>query len=292
MDRRGKIVVAPLPHATETMHQRTAPTLLAAALLACAGHAAAQDREDDRFTLRLGAMSAAAETDLSASTTFMGEPYRFSQGFDFGSDEWVPRIDGVFRLSNRQRLVFDYFNYDKKRRETLGQDLSYDDITLPEGSWAEAELDFQLASLMYDFAVVEGDNFSLGLQIGAEWAKATASLEARAGEDRWIDSTSEDGYAPVVGVRFTARPGERWLLNLQGQYLDAGWGDFGDYDGSISRVNAFAEYRLSDNFGLFAGYEWYRLDVKRSVSGDGIRDGLVGWDQRFKGPVVGVTFAF
>ena len=276
------------------MQLRTIPTLLAAALLATAGHASAQQTgsEDDRFTLRLGAMSAKAETELSASTTFMDEPYSFSQGFDFGSSEWVPRVDGVFRMSDRQRLIFDYFNYDKKRRETLGQDLSYDDITIPEGSWAEAELDFQLASLLYDFAVVEGETFSMGLQIGAEWAKATASLEARAGEDRWIDSTSESGYAPVVGVRFTARPGERWLLNLQGQYLDAGWGDFGDYDGSISRANALAEYRFSDNFGLFAGYEWYRLDVKRSVTGDNMRDGLVGWDQRFKGPVVGVTFAF
>ncbi len=274
------------------MQLRTVPTLIAVALLATAGHAAAQDQQADRFTLRLGAMSAAAETELSASTTFMDEPYSFSQGFDFGSDEWVPRIDGVFRFSDRQRLIFDYFNYDKKRRETLGEDISYDDITIPEGSWAEAELDFQLASLLYDFAVVESERFSVGLQIGAEWAKATASLEARAGEDRWIDSTSEDGYAPVVGLRLTARPSDRWLLNLQGQYLDAGWGDFGDYDGSISRANALAEYRFTDNFGLFAGYEWYRLDVKRTVTGDGIRDGIVGWDQRFKGPVVGVTFAF
>ena len=96
----------------------------------------------------------------------------------------------------------------------------------------------------------------------------------------------------MVGVRFTARPGDRWLLNLQGQYLDAGWGDFGDYDGSISRINAVAEYRFTDNFGLFGGYEWYRLDVKRDVRGDFIEDGIVGWDQRFKGPVVGVTLAF
>lgn len=274
------------------MQLRPASSLLAVALLACAGQAAAQDAREDRFALRLGAMSASAETTLSASTTYMDEPYSFSQGFDFGSDEIVPRIDGMFRLSERQRLVFDYFNYDKSRRETLGQDLSYDDITIPEGSYAEAELDFQLASLLYDYSVVQTDSFSLGLQIGAEWAKAKATLVAEAGEDRWSDDTSEDGYAPVVGVRLTARPGERWLLNLQGQYLDADWGDFGDYDGSITRANAVAEYRFTRNFGLFAGYEWYRLDIKRTVSGDGMRDGLAGWDQRFKGPVVGVTLAF
>ena len=60
----------------------------------------------------------------------------------------------------------------------------------------------------------------------------------------------------------------------------------------ISRANALAEYRFTDNFGMFAGYEWYRLDVQRDVRGDFIEDGIVGWDQRFKGPVVGVTLAF
>lgn len=271
--------------------RRTAP-LAAALLLACAGHAAAQDQSSDRFTLRLGAMAADAETTLSASTLYQNEPYSFSETFDYGSDEWVPRIDGVFRVSERQRLVFDYFNYDKKRRETLGENISYDDITIPAGSYAEAELDFQLASLLYDYSVVENESFSLGLQIGAEWAKAKASLVAEAGEDRWADSASEDGFAPVVGLRLTARPSERWLLNLQGQYLNANWGDFGDYDGSISRINAVAEYRFTDSFGLFAGYEWYRLEVQKDVRGDDLQDGIVGWDQRFKGPVVGVTFAF
>lgn len=270
---------------------RFVSTLLPLALLASAA-AHAQDQEADRFTLRVGAMSASADTTLSASTTFMGEPYRFSEDFDFGSDEWVPRIDGVFRLSDRQRLVFDYWNYDKKRVETLDSDISYDDVTIPAGSFAAAQLDFQLASLMYDYAVVENEDFSLGLQIGAEWAKAEASLDAQAGDYRWRDSASETGYAPVIGARMTARPGERWLLNLQAQYLDADWGDFGDYSGSISRLNALAEYRFTDNFGIYGGYEWYRLDVKREVSGDFIEDGIVGWDQRFKGPVVGVTFAF
>ncbi|KAF1687246.1 hypothetical protein B1992_04490 [Pseudoxanthomonas broegbernensis] len=273
------------------MQPRHAVSVLAAALLACIA-AGAHAQEADRFTLRLGAMSAAADTTLSASTTHQGQPYRFSESFDFGGKEWVPRVDGVFRFGDRHRLVFDYFNYDKKRRETLDEDIAYDEVTIPAGSHAQAELDFQLASLMYDYAVVENDGFSLGLQIGAEWAKATASLEAQADGDRWSDSAGEDGVAPVVGVRLTARPGERWLFNLQAQYLDADWGDFGDYDGSISRANALAEYRFTRNFGLFAGYEWYRLDVKRTIAGEDMRDGIVGWDQRFKGPVVGVTFAF
>lgn len=257
---------------------------LASALAAPQAHAAS---DDDRFTLRLGAMDVDAQGEITANTVFQGEDLQFAQDFDFGGKEIVPRVDGVFRFGDRSRLIFDYFKYDKDREATLNEDLSYDDVTLPAGSFARAETRFQLASLMYDYAIVESDSVSVGLQIGAEWAKLEGNLYAEAGEDSYEGSSSEDGYAPVVGARVTFTPGEKWLINLQGQYLDAGWGDFGEYDGSISRANALVEYRFTENFGLFAGYDWFKLDATKAGS-----DGVLGLDQRFKGPVAGVTLAF
>lgn len=250
--------------------------------------AAAQAAEgDDRFTLRLGAMNVDAYGELRGSTVFEGDALRFSEDFDFGSKEWVPRVDGVFRFGERNRLIFDYFRYDKSRTATLGEDLSYDDTTIPAGSFARGEVEFQLASLVYDFAVIDGERSSLGLQVGAEWARLKGSVHAESGEDRYRDSESETGYAPVVGVRFTTRPADRWLFTVQGQYLDADWGDFGDYEGSITRANALLEYRFTPRFGAFVGYDWFKLDVERTGS-----DGLLGLDQRFKGPMAGVTLAF
>lgn len=243
--------------------------------------------DDDRFTLRLGAMDVDASGEITANTVFEGEDLQFSQDFDFGGKEVVPRIDGTFRFGDRSRLVFDYFKYDKDRNATLNEDLSFDDVTLPAGSFARAETRFQLASLMYDYSIVDSDTVSVGLQIGAEWAKLEGSLHAEAGEDVYDASSSEDGFAPVVGARVTFTPGDKWLVNLQGQYLDADWGDFGDYEGSISRANALVEYRFTKNFGIFAGYDWFKLDATKNGS-----DGSLGLDQRFKGPIAGVTLAF
>ena len=252
-----------------------------------AGISAANAQEPDRFTLRLGAMDVDADGVLSGRTNFQGQDLRFSQDFDFGGKELVPRIDGVFRMGQRHRLIFDYFQYDKDRRATLGNDLSYGDVTIPAGSFATGKAKFQLASLMYDYAVVDTDTFNLGLQIGAEWAKLEGHLHAEAGADVYDARTSDDGYAPMVGLRMTATPSEHWLFNVQGQYLDAEWGDFGNYDGSITRANALIEYRFTRNFGIFAGYDWFKLDVERDGS-----DGILGLDQRFKGPIAGVTLAF
>lgn len=262
---------------------------LALALSAAAVPALAADT-DDRFQLRLGMMNIDNDNTLRGHTDVMGNDISFAQDFDFGGKEWEPRVDGLFRISQRQRLIFDYFKYDKDRREELGESYTFDDITVPAGSFIKGELKYQVASLIYDYSVVDTEKFSLGLQIGGEWAKVSAKGYADLGPDvyqgTFVDE-SEDGAAPVVGVRFTARPAERWLINLQGQYLNTSWGDFGDYEGDLSRANAIVEYRFTDNFGLFAGYDWFKLDVDREGS-----DGLIGLKQEFKGPVAGVTLAF
>lgn len=243
--------------------------------------------EDDRFTVRLGAMSVDASGELSAGTTFRGDPYRFSQDFDFGSDQTVPRIEGLFRFSERNRLLFNYFGYDKKRRATLSENVSFDDTTIPAGSFAEAKAKFELASLMYDYAVIETDTVSWGLQIGVEYAKLEGKLRAVSGADSYRTSSSEDGYAPVIGTRLTLAPNDHWRFVVQGQYLDADWGDFGDYEGDVSRANALVEYRFTPAIGAFVGYDWFKIDARRSG-----RDGVLGLDQRFKGPMAGVTFSF
>lgn len=261
------------------------PCALAAAY-ALPAHA---EDSDDRFTLRLGAMNIDNDNTLRGSTSINGEELSGSQDFDFGGKEWEPRLDGVFRISTRQRLIFDYFKYDKDRREELGETVSYGDFTVPAGSFVKGELKYQVASLVYDYSVVDTPEFSVGLQIGAEWARVEANAYADLGDlyTGTFADEKEDGYAPVVGLRFTAQPTEHWLFNVQGQYMNTDWGDFGDYDGDLSRANAIAEYRFTKNFGIFAGYDWFKLDVDRSGS-----DGNIGLKQEFKGPVAGVTFAF
>lgn len=255
---------------------------------ACAFASLSAHADDDRFTLRLGAINAKAETQLRAATEFGGEQFDFtSDRFDLG-DEVLPRVEGMFRLGNRHRLLFNYLRYDQDRSATLSEDVSFDEVTLPAGSSATVGARFDLASLVYDFALVETPTASFGLQIGAAWSEVEGRVSARSGDDRFDSRARESGTAPVVGARLAANTADqKWRFVVQAQYLDADWGDFDDYEGDLSRANALVEYRFTESFGVFAGYDWFRLDVTRD---DG--DLRYGIDQRFRGPMAGVTLAF
>ena len=265
-------------------------SLIALAVAGCLYMAASNPAHanDDRFTLRLGAMQADADTKFKGAVDFNNERYDYSSEWLEMSDETVPRIDGMFRVADRHRFFFNYFKYDKDHRYTLGEDISFGDTTIPSGSFAKGKAQFDLASLVYDFALVETPTTSFGLQIGAEWVRLKGSVYAESGNDSFSSSEQQSGYAPVVGARFSANtPDEKWQFSVQGQYLDAEWGDFDDYKGDISRANAIVEYRFTDNFGIYGGYDWFKLDASRKENGL-----TYGLDHRFKGPIAGITLAF
>ena len=244
--------------------------------------------DDDRFTLRLGAMHAKAESQFSADTIFGGEDYAFErERYELG-EKTVPRVEGAFRFGNRHRLLFNYFRYGEDRDYALGEDIELGDTTIPAGTTAAFDTEFDLGGAVYDFAVVENPTSSIGLQLGVQRAKIAAELRTEIDGERYTARESESGTAPVVGVRlgFNTQD-QRWRFVVQGQYLDADWGDFDDYAGDLSRANALVEYRFTDNFGIHVGYDWFKLDIEKSGS-----DGTVGLDQRFRGPIAGVTFAF
>ncbi len=264
-----------------------APCALALGLFhALPVHAA---EEDPRFTLRLGAMNIDTDNTIRGSTVIGGQPINLSEDFGMGGKEWEPRVDGLFRISDRQRLIFDYFKYDKDRRQTLGETLSYGDTTVPAGSFVKGELKYQVATLVYDYSVVDSEKFDVGLQLGAEYAKVSADAYADLGDlyqGRFLNEKT-DGIAPVVGARLTFTPSEHWLINLQGQYLNTRWGNFDDYKGDLSRANAIVQYNFNQNFGIFAGYDWFKLDADKRGS-----DGVIGLKQEFKGPLAGVSLSF
>ena len=231
--------------------------------------------DDDRFTLRLGAMQAEADISLKGAVDYAGERYEYeSDRMDFGHDT-VPRIEGAFHFANRHRLLFNYFQFDKDRSYTLDQDVSFGDTTFPAGSTAKAKAEFDLGSIVYDFALIETDTVSFGLQAGAEWARLEGRTSAVAGEDSFESRDRADGWAPVVGARFTTNTADqKWRFTVQGQYLDADWGEFdgedlsGDYSGDITRANALVEYRFNPKFGVYAGYDWFKLDVNKDLGND------------------------
>jgi hypothetical protein len=241
---------------------------------------------DDRAVLRAGFMQADNRSDLRGRTRFLGRDYTFTQ--TFGSDgETTPRLDGEVRIGRRHRLVFNHFGYEQNEPAPLSEPISFDDATIPAGTQAFGNTDFRLTGIAYDFALVETPAVSVGLQLGVQYARLEGRLFAQSGASVYDEQGDESGYLPVAGLRAAFAPGDAWRVVLQGQHFDAGWAGIDDVRGRLTRASALVEYRFTERLGVHAGYEHIRIDAH-----DDDGDGLIGLDQRYRGPTLGISVAF
>jgi hypothetical protein len=307
----------------------TSPTRIAAALVAVialpfAHSASAQDfGEPARFELRLSGFNPAADLRLRGDGTATdGERIETLEASgDLEIDgRWRPRGEFAFQMTPRQSLRANYYDYRREESwhfdgDWIDPGAIFDEVELP-GDPVEVpsvdldgRLNFQLASVNYEFAVVDSPRLQWGVGLGISHARLEARATGSSGGTAELDPAWEhvrwkrDGTAPNLHTRVAWIPAPRWRIEVQGQYLDTRWGDFLRERGHFERGGLLVGYLLTDRVALHAGYDWFRLKLSDDYSGSfdapsetdiGTVDvsGRLTGRLKVHGPMLGVTFRF
>ncbi|MEO7199106.1 MAG: hypothetical protein ABIY56_02700 [Dokdonella sp.] len=255
------------------------PVIVAA--LACS-HSAHAD--NDKFAITLSAFRPASTTEISANgDNVMGQRIRFEDTFDLAKDDVRPRMDGMFRMGDRHRLLFNYYNLKRSRSAYLDEDLHFNGEDFSIDTEVTGRFALSLATLSYEYALVETPTLTVGASIGAHWLDTKVSIKAD--DESQLDArTRASGGAPAIGLRFLATPGEHWRF---GGTLQAFKADVGKVDGKFERAGVNVEYRFAQGVGVQLGYDWFRLRADyRKPQWNG------SLDLRINGPTLGMTFAY
>ena len=301
------------------------PRLLAIALLAVAAGVAAspahaqQSDSEERFTLRLSAFNPEAQLrftgDGVATNGTETEDFFAAETFDVGS-EWRPRGAIGFRLSERQALVGNYYDYRGDETWEYGGNVLDSGTIIPGGDAIEipsaridGRLSFSLASLNYEYAVVKNETFEWGLGLGVTYAELEVFANGSSTGTDLVDPQFEnvrwkrDGFSPGLHTRLSWIPADRWTVSLEAQYLDTRWGDFLDERGHFERAGLVVEYMVNERVGVHVGYDWFRLKLKDDYTArfEGASEldidpvdvnGELSGQLKVHGPMAGVTFRF
>jgi hypothetical protein len=240
--------------------------------------------DDDQIAITISGFRPSSTTEVSANAPdVLGRSINFEDSFDLAKERTRPRIDGMFRMADRHRLLFNYYNLQRKRSTTLNESVSFNGQEFAIDTDVTAKFDFALATLSYEYAFVETPTLTVGGSIGAHWASARAGIKAN--DTSLLEaSTNASGGAPALGLRFLATPNEAWRF---GGYVQAFKADIDDIDGRFTRAGLLAEYRFTKGVGFQLGYDWFQLKAdyaKPSWNGK--------LDLRIHGPTAGFTFAY
>jgi len=143
------------------------------------------------------------------------------------------------------------------------------------------------ADVDVDMTILEGDlgweaSDSFRLFAGARYVDLSNKLEVRIANQNFRASGSESWVDPVVGLRWSTPPGNRWSFWLRGDVGGFGVGS----DLSWNAVAAVA-FHLNDTVGIGLGYRVLDIDYD-----DGSGASRFRYDTQMFGLVSGVTFTF
>lgn len=240
--------------------------------------------DDDRFSLTISGFRPTSTTEFEGSSSAVpGETLNLEEDFDLARKATRTRIEGMVRLTERQRLVFVYYNLKRKRSLAVDEEFTWNGQHYDIDTLVKTRFDFSLATLSYEYAFIDTPKWLVAGAIGAHWAEAKASITA---EDTSLIDEKErtSGGSPALGLRVLATPTPRWRLSGYAQAFKA---RVDGIDARFTRAGLAAEYRIWDNLGVQLGYDWFKLSADYAQT---YWSGKL--DIAIRGPTAGVTVAF
>ncbi len=157
--------------------------------------------------------------------------------------EFFFRIRANYTIKSRHTLSLLYAPLETVSNGNVPYDIFFEGVTIPANTDLKGTYKFNSYRLTYRYEIVLKPKFEFGLGLTAKIRDAKISL-ASAGLE---SEKANVGFVPIINFRMLWKPYEKFGILLEGDALAAPQGRAED-------VLIAATYRVSDRFGLKAGY--------------------------------------
>lgn len=258
--------LAPLPR----LAAKTLAAGLAAACTSALAQSPAQAWFDNRFVVNLGTFVVGTDLEarLDGELTGDNEEVDFDETFGLGKNATRWRVDALWRIAPRHQLRFGYFDYSNSRTVIIDEDIEWGDYTFTAGGEVEAGYSSDIYVLSYEYSFVRQPTYEIAAGIGVHYSDVSFRLSGTAtliDEDgNVVDQgvVNEKANAPVplplIGLRGTWVVSPSWVLEAAGSAFSA---RYDTYDGVWYQLRANATWMFSPNFGIGAGYNYFRTEI-------------------------------
>jgi hypothetical protein len=207
------------------------------------------------FILSFNVLSLSGQASLDLETGAVGTGYNnvripgdmgtlFSLKNDLISKtEFFFRARVSYTIKSRHTLSLLYAPLVTKSHGKVPNDIIFEGVTFPANTDLTGLYKFNSYRLTYRYEIILKPKFELGLGLTAKIRDAKISL-ASAGLK---SEKANVGFVPIVNFRILWKPYEKFGILMEGDALAAPQGRAED-------VLIAGTYRLSDRFGLKAGY--------------------------------------
>ena len=242
-------------------------------LLACSPNPASAEVRDDlhpllgaRFHVDIGPFFPNKRLRLGVD----GSVDPISPYIDFNGQLGLEAADETFsldvgwRFSSKWLLTAQYFESANRSARQLDEDIEWEDLVFPAGSFVAAGSGFRLTSLFFGRALDTKERHEFGLGMGLDLIEINAYIEGRAldpdgGEFSGREAVRTDAPLPNIGAWYKYSISPSWAFRTRLHWIDA---SIDEYDGRVTNLSFGFNWRFSKHVGLGLNYNDFELDLK------------------------------
>lgn len=247
-----------------------------------------------KFYVNLGFFLTSVNTtaELDSTVYGYGTSVNFENTMGLQQNPTTARLDAGWRMTNRQQLVFSWWQINRSSYHNLEQPVAWGDYTFLMGTGVRSEWNSSFYQLYYQFAFVQGAKGEFGGGIGVSYLQQKASVEGTAVLGRGghtnifyaSRSNTLDAPVPVIGLFGTYQFTPKFFLRGDLYYLKV---NVSDVDGEYTDARLVFDYYPWTNIGFGLGWYYDKYDVSSTKSDF---NGSFTYD--FNGPMAYVSFRF
>jgi hypothetical protein len=219
----------------------------------------------------------------------------FNHTFGTGYDTSRFRIDGLWRITPRQHVVFTYFTSATSRTRTIDNPINWGNDQFQAGGEVTARNRITVYELGYEYAFVRKPTFELAASAGIHYTKTSLELSGMAtvigSAGASTGSSFEDTRTgsvpaplPLIGLRAGWAFAPHWVLGGSVQALDFNYDQFHGYWSDL-QINL--KYMFNRHIGVGLGYDDFSSHL--TVSQNKFNGRLNGG---YRGGLINITGAF
>lgn len=229
----------------------------------------------ERAAITFGAFITNPLTDVRVdSDTDAGTDVSFEDDLGVDSSTTILRLGGYWWLSERNRLDFSLFSFNREGSRRIDETIEFGDETFVLDTVLTAESNLDVAKAAYTFAPIVKDRGFLGLTAGLYVSQSALSLSAPSLSR--VESTDITAPLPVIGLRGDYAITDR--ITLRGAFEWFGI-DTGDVEGTLTDKYVALDYGIGERFAVGLAYNDVEMDIDADEGGSGFRGALnTGYD--------------
>jgi hypothetical protein len=235
-----------------------------------------EDLLNDRFVITIGAFIVTSNVNgsLSGSANTSDQKVDFDKEFGTDTDQTRWRADVLWRITPRQQVRFSYFNDDVQRTRPIDQDLAWGDYTFLAGGEVNAQTNFRVYELDYQFAFLRRPNYEIVAVAGLHVDDLTLKLSGNASlsvdtptgpaQETATFSTKSNSLTaplPVLGLRGNWAVSPHVCLDAAAELFAL---SYQGISGNWSELSAGAAWMFNDHFGV--GLDYDRFETHADLS--------------------------